>query len=154
VPESSVRFGDTIGKVGATGGNYAPHLHYETHQATGDDPPQASADGVLWPQGKPPVVDPFEVQDFSDLSRYTFGIDDPRVRRVVEGYIRKKFGQRRSGEVSGTGPDFDKKVREAAVRGAANSMSVDQLAKLSDEDFSWATEGDYWRQIMDPAFRP
>lgn len=158
IPGSQVGFGDAIGRVGATGGNYAPHLHYETHltpySATEPDPRLPSATGPLWSHGKPPYVDPAEVQDFSDLSRYTFGIGDPRVRKEVEAHIRKKFGQRRTGEVAGTGPDFDRAVHEAALRKAATMMSLDQLAKLSEDDFAWATHGDYWREIMDPSFRP
>ena len=158
MPGSQVRFGDVVGKVGATGGNYLPHLHYETHltpySVDDQDKRRASTEGELWPDGKPPFADPHEVQDFADLSRYTFGIEDPRVRQAVERHLRKKFGQRRTGEVSGSGPEFDRAVRQEVLRKAGSMMSLDQLAKLSDEDFGWATHGDYWRQIMDPGFRP
>lgn len=157
VPGASIEFGDLIGRVGATGGNYLPHLHYETRaESLGVDPAdarRAAPVGPLWPDGKPPVADPEEVQDFHDLSRYTFGIEDPRVRRQVEAHLRGRFDRRHSGEVRGRGAEFDRAVREAAIRRAAPHMTVDRLAVMSDEDFAWATHGDYWRTVMDPAFR-
>lgn len=157
-PGTQVFFGDTIGRVGATGGNYHPHLHYEArvtpYTRDGQDNRRPAAKGDLWPHGKPPYVDPREVQGLSDLSRYTFGIKDPRIGRVAEAHIRKKFGQRRTGEVAGTGPEFDEVVRKEVLRKVATMMSMDELAKLSEQEFAWATHGDYWRDIMDPTFRP
>lgn len=157
-PGAQVHFSDVVGRVGATGGNYTPHLHYETYMAPDMESektsPRPAAVGRLWPDGKPPTVDPYEVQNLSDLSRYTFGIDDPRVRQAVEAHIRKKYGQRRTGDVSGEGQEFDRQVRTDALRKAATMMPLDRLAELSDEDFAWATHSDYWRMIMDPSFNP
>lgn len=153
-PGGTIAYGDVLGRVGATGGSYPPHLHYETHLAAPGSDMRAAAEGSLWPNGKPPVVDPLEVQDFFDLSRYTFGIEDPRVRHEVEAHLRAKLDRAHTGEVRGHGTAFDRTVREEAVRKAASMMTLDQLAALSDEDFSWATQGDYWRQVMDPSFRP
>ena len=149
----TVSHGDVLGRVGATGGSYTPHLHYETHQADLDSPMRAASTGPLWSNGKPPVVDPLDVQDFPDLSRYTFGIEDPRLRRQVDAHLRAKFDRRHTGEVRGHGSGFDRAVREEAVRKAASTLTIDQLVALSEEDFSWATQGDYWRRLMDPDFQ-
>ena len=45
-------------------------------------------------------------------------------------------------------------ARAEVLRKAGTMLSLDQLAKLSEDDFAWVTHGDYWRQIMDPNFKP
>jgi hypothetical protein len=163
IPRTVVRgakigYGDALGNVGATGAGKYPHLHYETRidadMAAQENEPRAAAKGFLWPHGKPALIDPSEVQDLSDLSRYTFGIEDPRVRRAVEAQIRTKYDRAHTGDVRGVGPEFDRDVRAEALRKAGTMLSLDQLAKLSEDDFAWATHGDYWRRIMDPNFKP
>lgn len=156
-PGARLAFGDLIGRVGATGGKYTPHLHLESHVTPASAPAgtlRASATGSLWQNGKPPYVDPIEVQDFQDTSRYLFGIRNPVLRRQLEAKLRAKFDHAHSGEVRGHGIGFDRNVREEAIRLAAPELTIDQLAALGEQDFAWATEGEYWRQVMDPGLRP